>query len=83
MHSTLTLRLPELSMMLDEDRVLVLLRRQVALRLSGVCAGYPQEELEQLVDRIARFKRRWQLLESPELVMEEAAQRSGYTPTAT
>ena len=50
-----------------DDPALAILRRQVAARLSGVCADFDPGEFTELVERIARFKRRWQRREAPGL----------------
>lgn len=47
-----------------EDVVLSIMRADVRRRIGRVCVGMPSHELSQLVDRIARFNRRWQLREA-------------------
>ena len=73
MHVLRPLCFPDLPILLDEDPALPLLRRQVAERLASVCCDYAPEELEVLVDQIARFKRRWQLREAPDLPLESSS----------
>lgn len=73
MHVLRPLCFPDLPVVLEEDPALSTLRRQVASRLASVCENYAPEELERLVDRIARFKRRWQLREAPDLPVEPSS----------
>lgn len=73
MHVLRPLSFPDLPVLLEEDPALPLLRRQVAQRLARVCGDYAPDELEHLVDRIARFKRRWQLREAPDLPVEPSS----------
>jgi hypothetical protein len=73
MHVLHPLCLPDLPLVNQEDPALPLLRRQVACRLASVCGDYAPDELEHLVDRIARFKRRWQLREAPDLPVEPSS----------
>ena len=65
--------LPDLPLVNEEDPALPLLRHQVARRLSSVCGDFAPDDLDHLVDRIARFKRRWQLRESPDLPVEPSS----------
>lgn len=55
----------------QDDPILPVLRSQVAARLGVVCAHFAPGEFTELVDRVARFKRRWQLLEAPLLDVEQ------------
>lgn len=73
MHVLRPLCFPDLPMLIEEDPALPVLRRQVAGRLASVCGDYAPDELEHLVDRIARFKRRWQLREAPDLPFEPSS----------
>ena len=59
-----------------EDPALAAIRASVARRLAVVCAALPAEEMTALVERIARFQRRWEIREAA----EREALRAGVVP---
>lgn len=56
-----------------EDPALAAIRANVAARLATVCAALPADERAALVDRIARFQRRWEVREASERAALRAA----------
>jgi hypothetical protein len=50
-----------------EERQILAHRQEIADRLRSVCARVPDEEFEQLVDRIARIRRKYEQQTADEL----------------
>jgi hypothetical protein len=54
-----------------EERQIQALKKDIAERLRSVCERVPDEEFDQLVDRIARTRRKYEQRRSEELFSSE------------